>query len=142
MIIIFYNSPDFRGLFLFACALLPFLYVGPCSHHFALAGLISRSQMKQGPSNHGRSRTRTHDLRVTISTDLISYRMHLMPHGSTEASLIASTIARFNFCLSSNTWSSCSFPSSLLVLVWASWVMAYSGSSTPYEALYGSSTLT
>uniref|UniRef100_A0A8W7PJS7 Uncharacterized protein n=1 Tax=Anopheles coluzzii TaxID=1518534 RepID=A0A8W7PJS7_ANOCL len=67
----------------------------------------------------------------------ISYRRQEMPHASL-ALLIDSTMLMLSDSRSRNTLSSDILPSSERIVVWASWVMANSGSSTPYDARYGS----
>lgn len=61
---------------------------------------------------------------------LISYRKQAIPQASL-ALFIESTMLTFKDSLSRNTLSNDIFPSSDLIVVWASWVMANSGSSTP-----------
>ena len=60
----------------------------------------------------------------------ISYRKHTTPQ-SRAASLIASVMFVLRAARSRRTWSSVNRPISLRIVVCASWLMAYSASSTP-----------
>lgn len=70
----------------------------------------------------------------------ISYLRQAIPQASL-ALFILSTIQTLSPSLSLNTLSKDIFPSSDLIVVWAIWTTANSGSSTPYEARNGLTTL-
>lgn len=68
---------------------------------------------------------------------LISYLMHYIPH-CLETLFRAVTILWFKLSRSSNVLSNDNLPNSLLIVVYANWVIASIGFPMPYDALYGS----